>query len=794
MTVGSGVISERMEVIGVVQGVGFRPFVHRLATETGLDGFVGNDSSSVFIEVTGSVSCIDDFARRLVDDAPPLAVVQSITRTPCVPANDHGFHIVESRPADGARTLISPDTTVCDDCLAEMADPADRRHRHPFITCTNCGPRFTIIRDLPYDRPNTTMASFAMCDACATEYSDPTDRRYHAQPIACHDCGPTLKYRRSKVAPSDRSDLDPIAATVAAIDAGETVAIKGLGGYHLACDATDDAAVGRLRERKHRPDKPFAVMVADLDEAVRLAELSSAEVNQLCSPARPIVLLRARPGSRVSALVAPGNPLLGIMLPSTPIHHLLLALGTPPLVMTSGNVSGEPLAHLDDDAVDRLGDLCDGFLLHDRVIHVPCDDSVVRVAGNVLLPVRRARGFAPLPVPVGHGRRSALAVGGELKNTFCLASLDHALMSQHLGDMENLETIQAFERSVAHFQRINAITPDVVAVDAHPGYLTSKWARTHHRDRILEVQHHHAHIASVMAEHECDPHEPVIGVAFDGTGYGADGTIWGGEVLLADVDSYQRLAHLAPVDLPGGDAAVRHPCRVALSHLRVAGVEWADDLPPVQAVELDELALLARQLERRFACVPTTSMGRLFDAVASLLGLRHQISYEAQAAIQLEVTAERSDDRGAYRFALDGSTIDQTPVVRAIVEDLRAGVPLGDIARRFHAGVAIAVVEVAHVAREVSGRSTVALSGGVFQNALLVTMCVDALRNAGFTPLTHHLVPPNDGGLALGQAFVAAHCSDASADRARQTWSRAGVGSSDHAASAAVSSRSDKEF
>ncbi len=393
--------------------------------------------------------------------------------------------------------------------------------------------------------------------------------------------------------------------------------------------------------------------------------------------------------------------------------------------------------------------------MHDREIHVPCDDSVVRVAGDVLLPIRRARGFAPLPVPVGHGRRSVLAVGGELKNTFCLASTERAFMSQHLGDMENLETLDAFERLVTQFERIHAITPDVVAVDAHPGYSTSRWARTHHPDRIVEVQHHHAHIAAVMAEHECDPHRPVLGFAFDGTGYGDDGTIWGGEVLLADVDGYERVAHLAPVDLPGGDAAIRHPCRVALAHLRHAGIAWSDDLAPVRALQPHELELLDRQLERRVACVPTTSMGRLFDAVASLLGLRHHISYEAQAAIQLEMVAVGSDDREAYRFGLDGPVIDQAPVVHGIVDDLRGEVPVGDIARRFHAAVRDVVVA---VAERTAGRgATIVLAGGVFQNALLVTMCVDALRDAGFTPLTHHLVPPNDGGLALGQAFVAAH-------------------------------------
>ena len=759
--------AERIDVRGVVQGVGFRPFVHRLAIEGGLDGVVGNDSAGVFVEVSGSARRIERFVERLLTETPPLARIDEVSRRPCAPARHRGFRIVESTSSGAERTFIPPDTAVCDDCLSEFHDPADRRHRHAFITCTNCGPRFTIIRDLPYDRSATTMAPFEMCAACAAEYGDPTNRRYHAQPVCCHDCGPVLRYR-----PTDGDadpSIDPPHEALTTIRAGGTVAVKGVGGYHLACDATDDVAVGRLRARKHRPDKPFAVMLGSLDEAHRFAEISRAEAAQLCSPARPIVLLRARPDGPVSELVAPANPMLGIMLPSTPVHHLLFALGAPPLVMTSGNVSGEPLAHLDDDAFERLAPLCDGFLLHDREIHAPCDDSVVRLAGDHLLPVRRARGFAPMPVPIGAARRSVLAVGGELKNTFCLASNGHAVISQHIGDMENLATVRAFERAVVHLATIHAITPDVAAVDAHPGYAATKWARARHGDRIVEVQHHHAHIAAVMAEHECDPHTAVIGFAFDGTGYGDDGAIWGGEVLVADVDDSRRVAHLAPIDLPGGDAAVRNPWRVALSHLRTAGVDWADDLAAVRHAGDDELALLRRQLDRRVACVPTTSMGRLFDAVASLLDLRHEISYEAQAAIVLEMTAAEHVDGQGYRFELRGSTIDQRPVIRSIVDELRAAVPVGLIARRFHQAVAEVVVEIARRQRSSGDGSTVALSGGVFQNALLVTMCLAGLERAGFTVLTHHLVPPNDGGLALGQAFVAAH---------RNLPPPAGVGSS----------------
>jgi len=749
---------ERIQVDGVVQGVGFRPFVYRLATELALDGFVGNDATSVFICVCGEATTIDRFVGRLEHEQPPLARIDAIRRVRSDDRPAPGFRIVESADADGERTLVPPDTATCADCLDEFRDPRDRRFRHPFITCTNCGPRFTIVTDLPYDRPATTMADFEMCTRCRREYADPADRRYHAQPIACHDCGPTLRLATATDAVGAADD-DAGAADQAAelLRAGSTVAVKGLGGFHLACDATSDAAIARLRDRKHRPDKPFAVMVPDLDTARRLAFVDEHEAMHLASPARPILLLRARP-NELSELVAPDNPLVGVMLPSTPIHHLLFDLGLPPLVMTSANLSGEPLVHRDDDAAARLASLCDAVLTHDRAIHVPCDDSVVRLVGDVLLPIRRARGFAPLPVPVGHGRRAVLAVGGELKNTFCLASREHAWMSQHIGDMENLDTLDAFERSVAQFAALYAVRPDVVAVDAHPGYATAAWARRRHPDRVVEVQHHHAHIAAVMAEHECDPHRPVVGCAFDGTGYGSDGTIWGGEVLVADVDGYERVAHLVPVPLPGGDAAIRHPCRVALSHLAAAGVDWAGDLPPVGHLSSIERDLLRRQLDRDVACVPTTSMGRLFDAVASLLGLRHEVTYEAQAAIALETAAAGATSAGRkYSFGLGNGLIDQRPVVAAIVDDLRAGVDIAAIALAFHEAVVVAVVTVAERVRAESGIDVVALSGGVFQNALLTQRCVHALQRAGLRALTHHLVPPNDGGLALGQAFVAAH-------------------------------------
>lgn len=749
-------VVERIEVTGIVQGVGFRPFVHRLAHELGIDGCVGNDSTRVFLDVAGSGDAIGELVRRLVADAPPLAHVQQVTRRPSDAAVEPGFRIVESRTVAGARTLVPPDTAVCDDCVAELFDPTDRRYRHPFVTCTNCGPRFTIIRDLPYDRPATTMGDFAMCPACATEYADPGDRRYHAQPIACHDCGPTLIFRPGNGDPptGGGAGLD---RAVDALLTGLTVAVKGLGGFHLVCDATSSAAVQRLRDRKHRPDKPFAVLVRDLDAAREIAEIDGAEAAQLTSPARPIVLLAARSDAAVSPLVAPGNPLVGMMLPHTPIQHLLIRDVPGPLVVTSGNVGGEPIAHREAD-LDRLAPLCDAVLTHDRPIHLPCDDSVVRVVDGDLLPVRRARGYAPVPVAWRPAGRTVLAVGGELKNTFCLASQDHAWVSQHVGDMENLETLAAFEASVEQYGSLYGVTPDVVAVDAHPGYATTRWARRHHGDRIVEVQHHHAHVAAVMAEHGLTPTDRVLGFAFDGTGYGPDGTIWGGEVLLADAGSAHRVGHLATVPLPGGDAAIRNPYRVALAHLHAAGIAWSDDLAPVRQLEPVERGVLERQLATGFGCTATSSMGRLFDAVASLLGLRHRVSYEAQAAIDLEVAAARAGGSDVdVRFAVVDGCFDAAPVITGLIAAGRDGASTGALAHGFHVAVAELVHDLAVAGCADSGTDRVVLSGGVFQNVLLVSMCTARLRGVGIDPLTHRLVPPNDGGLALGQAFVAAH-------------------------------------
>lgn len=761
----------RVTVEGVVQGVGFRPFVYRLATELGVDGFVGNDSSSVFIEIQGRRSAVAEFLDRLRTDAPPLARVDHVgtTTLPHVPG-EPGFRIVSSRAADGARTLVSPDVAICADCLRELFDPADRRYRHPFINCTNCGPRFSIIRGLPYDRPATTMSEFPLCEACAVEYHDPANRRFHAQPLCCHNCGPRLSF----VDGSERvTGSDAVLAAAHRALAGErVVAVKGIGGYHLACLAGSEAAVAGLRERKSRGGKAFAVMVADIEVARKLAEIDDTEAAVLASPARPIVLLRRRDDAPLCDAVAPDNPLIGVMLPYSPLHHLLFAPvpgSTAPvpevLVLTSANTSDEPICFDDSDAASRLPRLADAVLGHDRAIHVPCDDSVVRVVDSGELPIRRSRGYAPLPVRLGRDTEATLAVGGELKNTFCFTEGEHAFCSAHVGDMGNLETLRAFERSVTQMSALHGVTPTSLAADLHPAYLTSGWAQRHADGRPVRfVQHHHAHVASLLAEHG-RLGEPIIGIAFDGTGYGTDGAVWGGEVLLLGEESHRftRVGHLRAVPLPGGDAAVRNPWRMALSHLRAAGIPWDDDLPPVAACTPAELRAVRSQLDSGVGCVDTTSMGRLFDAVSSLLGVRHRIGYEGQAAIELEVLATRAegDLHPLWLQVGPDNRFDPMPLMHGLVAGLRTGVPVPALAAAFHEAIAVAVAELAtRVARE-RGVWLAGLTGGVFQNVLLMRACRKRLRAVGFEVLTHRVVPPNDGGLALGQAAVAVLAANA---------------------------------
>ncbi|MDD4868010.1 MAG: carbamoyltransferase HypF [Mycobacterium sp.] len=763
----SAQVRRRFTVTGVVQGVGFRPFVHRLAGELGLTGFVGNDSGAVFVEVQGDRARLQEFGRRLRGEAPPPARIGAvaITEVPSAPGDAGGFRIVASRTVAGAGTPIPPDIAVCDACLAELFDPDDRRYRHPFITCTDCGPRFTIIRALPYDRPATTMSAFAMCARCAAEYHDPVNRRFHAQPIACPACGPTLRFsaQAGQIAGADAA----LAAAQRALAAGAVVAIKGIGGYHLACVADDEAVVGALRTRKARGAKPFAMLVRDLDVARRYAGIDGAEAAVLSGPARPIVLLRRRPDAPVADAVAPASPLLGLMLPYSPVHHLLLApvpgAGEPvpdALVLTSANRSDEPICFTDEDAAQRLPGLCDAILDHDRPIHVPCDDSVVRVVGEQdgarELPIRRSRGYAPLPVDLGRQAPAVLAVGGELKNTFCLTEGSRAYLSGHVGDMATWETQRAFERAVGQLSEIRS-APVRLAADLHPGYRTRSWAERRAGERPLDlVQHHHAHVVSLLAEHG-RLGEPVIGVAFDGTGYGCDGTIWGGEILRLGHDSHRfvRAGHLLPVPLPGGDAAVRNPWRTALSQLWAADIDWTPDLAPVAAAGDAELRATRWQLETGTGCVPCSSMGRLFDAVASLLGVRHRIDYEGQAAIELEALAGSAGDTPGPSLTLavgaDG-VIDPATMVQTLVSGLYAGTPRALLAAAFHRAVADAVTRVVgHVAGPIR---LVGLTGGVFQNVLLLRACQTRLRRAGFEVLTHHAVPPNDGGLALGQAAV----------------------------------------
>lgn len=757
-----------IHITGVVQGVGFRPFVYNLAVRLGLSGWVLNSSAGVEIEAVGPPAALEEFVARLRDDAPPLARVERVeVRTIPTPEDLYGgrFVIRHSAGRPGEFLPISPDMTICDDCRRELFDPANRRYRYPFINCTNCGPRFTIIRDIPYDRPNTTMASFPMCPQCQAEYDDPTDRRFHAQPNACPICGPQISFHPGpSTAPATQGEAALQAARMALMT-GRIVAVKGLGGFHLACDATDNAAVARLRERKGRVDKPFALMVWDEGTVERFCAVSEAERRLLAARERPIVLLARRPDSPISPLVAPGNPCLGVMLPYTPLHYLLLepAAEFPiALVMTSGNYSEEPIAMRNEEALERLAGLADAFLLHDREIHARCDDSVARVFQGVELPVRRSRGYAPYPVHLPFPVRPILAVGGELKNTFCLARERYAFLSQHIGDMENYETLGFFTQMVEQFAHTFRVQPEVVACDLHPAYLATRYAQEIAGQRglpLIRVQHHHAHIAACMAEHGLDGTHPVIGVALDGTGYGPDGTIWGGEFLVADYGAFRRAAHLKAMPLPGGDAAIRRPYRMALAYLWAAGLPWDEDLPPVAACPATERAVLRRQLERNLNVVATSSAGRLFDAVAALAGVCQEVNYEAQAAIEFEGLAALSPEGGPYNFALDcpdGTWIvDPAPVLHAALADVRAGVPAGAIAVRFHHGLAQAIAAVCGRLREELGLNEVALSGGVFQNVTLLGCVLALLQEAGFTVYTHRLVPPNDAGISLGQALVA---------------------------------------
>lgn len=743
-------VRRRFAVSGLVQGVGFRPFAYTTATRLGLAGSVTNTADGVAVEVEGCPDAVHEYGVRL-REGPPLAVITAVEELEQEVRGTSGFRI-EASTCGPARTLAAPDVAICDDCLGELRDPDGRRHRHPFISCVNCGPRYTIITGLPYDRAATTMARFPMCERCRAEYEDPADRRFHAQPIACHDCGPRLE-----LIPGPMTGAGALSGARALLAAGRIVAVKGLGGYHLVCDARNADTVAELRRRKRRGGKPFAVMVAGALTAYKIGVFTDRDRDLLAGARRPIVLVPRRPGDGLAGQVSPDSPDVGVMLPHTPLHVLLFGLpGDPPgpdvLVMTSGNVAGEPIVTDDAEALRRLAGLADAWLRHDREIRVPCDDSVVR--GDVIL--RRARGYAPMPVTLPFPVGPSLAAGADAKNTCAVASGRSAWVSQHIGDMDDLSTVEALHTLAAHLGEITGIEPESLVTDQHPGYRSGCWARANAGGRpVRTVQHHHAHIAAVMAEHGLGADERVIGIAFDGTGYGTDRAIWGGEILIAGYAGFERAGHLGYVPLAGGDASVRRTYRMALSHLRSAGVPWDPALPPVAACPEAEREILAHQLRTGLACVPTSSVGRLFDAVAAIAGVRQNVTYEGEAALVLEGLS-RDSCGTAYPWKIDeAGAADPGPLIRAVASDVLAGVPAALIGARFHAAVIDLIVTQAQRCRERTGLGVAALGGGVFQNTILLTGAVRELRDRGFTVLWPRLLPPNDGGIALGQLAVA---------------------------------------
>ncbi len=753
----------RIALTGTVQGVGFRPFVYRLAHATGIAGRVRNDASGVTVEAFGAASALDDFEARLRREAPPAAVIEALRSEPIPAEPARGFEIVRSDASAEKRVVIPPDLATCPDCLAEVRDPANRRRRYPFTNCTSCGPRFTIALGVPYDRPATTMAGFQMCPDCVREYEDPLDRRFHAQPNACPACGPrlTLLDARGAAVACD----DPLRALAAALREGRIAAVKGIGGFHLACDATSPAAVRTLRERKRREEKPLAVMVEDLAAARALADLSEADAALLASVERPVVLCRLRAGAALAPEIAPDSPLVGLLLPYAPLHHLLLAEAARPLVMTSGNLSEEPIAFEDADALSRLGGIAELFLVHDRPIASRCDDSVARVVGGKPLLLRRSRGWVPRPI--GLRRRFArpvLAVGAQLKNTFCLARGEEATLGPHVGDLDNLETYASFEAAVARLERFLDLRPEVVACDLHPLYLSTRYARERASALgvpLVEVQHHHAHAASAMAEHGLDG--PVLALAWDGTGLGPDGAAWGGELLLAERSRFERLATFRPVPLAGGDRAIREPWRIALAAL----VDAFDGDPPLARlplfsdVDAREIHVVRRMLAENLNSPPGHGVGRAFDA-AGALALRRAVSrYEGQVAMALDNAALAEFSRGEgdpYPFDIDVSRtpreVDLRPLWRALAMDVIAGIPAGLVSVRFHAALVAAGAELIRRSAREHGRLPIVLTGGCFQNARLAEEIHFELAGS-FRVYLHSRVPPGDGGIALGQAVVA---------------------------------------
>jgi hydrogenase maturation protein HypF len=750
------ITAKKLHVNGIVQGVGFRPFVFQLAEKYKLKGEVANTSSGVSIHVEGPAGQVASFEKDLAAKPPPLAYVVEITRQPEAVKNYADFTIVKSKGESEISTLISPDVAVCDDCRTEMFNPADRRFRYPFINCTNCGPRYTIIDDIPYDRPKTSMRYFKMCAACQAEYDDPTNRRFHAQPNACAECGP-------RVTLCDKSKniivvADPILKAAELLKKGRILAIKGLGGYHLAVDAANSEAVGRLRKRKLREEKPLAVMSFDLATIRRYAEVDDDEEKLLTSIQRPIVLLKKKTPGMLCEAVAPRNQYFGVMLPYTPLHYLLLQDGFTALVMTSGNLSEEPIAIDNDEAFRRLAGIADYFLVHNRDIYLRSDDSIVRHTAGAKRFIRRSRGFVPIPVFLQSKVPRILACGAELKNTVCLTKQDKAFLSQHIGDLENLATYDFLKLTVNHLKRILDIHPEIIARDLHPDYLSTRYAEEQSTIPKIQVQHHHAHIVSCLAEHKLDG--AVIGLAFDGTGYGSDGAVWGGEILIVEKYDFKRVGHLAYVAMPGSTAAIKEPWRMAVSYLHDAyGPDFASlNLPILAGLERDKLTVVAQMISNGVNSPPTSSLGRLFDGVAAICGIRSRVNFEGQAAMELEMRSAEAAE-SIYEFEWERHNalrIPPAPIIRGVVDDIQNRVPLAVIGARFHRTLICLFAELCDVVRKENGLDRVVLSGGCFQNALLLTGLIRELAAHGFEVFSHEHVPTNDGGISLGQAVVAA--------------------------------------
>lgn len=757
-TVPNDLIGKKIHINGIVQGVGFRPFIYSIAHKHHITGWVRNSSAGVDIVANGEAADLKAFISDIQQEPPPLANIDDIQIVSTKPDGFEEFHIISSSVEEGGFIPVSPDMSICPDCLSELFDPNDRRFRYPFINCTNCGPRFTIIKDIPYDRPLTTMAVFDLCESCSAEYHDPLNRRFHAQPVACADCGPHIWFESNneKIASAE----DAIQTARSWLKDGKIIAIKGLGGFHLACDASNPQAVQELRRRKKRSEKSFAVMVFDQSVAEQYCELNNAEKELLNSKEKPILILNRKNNSDLPEEIAPGIKTLGVMLPYTPLHYLLLEPEPDypqVLIMTSGNISEEPIAYTNPSAKSELSKIADGFLLNNRDINIRVDDSVIAEHQNKPYSFRRSRGFAPNPLQPGVAMKEILAVGAELKNTFCLTKEKYAFLSHHIGDLENLETLKAFETGIPHYEHIFKVKPEAIARDLHPDYLSTRYAQTRAQNenlQLINIQHHHAHLAACLADNSWQSDEPVIGIIFDGTGLGTDDHIWGGEFLYGNYAGFERMAHLEYYPLPGGDSAVRHPKRLAAAYLTRAGIPWQDTLASIQALSDQEKIILSKQIEKDINCPLTSSMGRLFDAVSSLVGIKQVINYEGQAAIELEHCIN-SNVQDSYDFNFDGRIISPKPLLESVVMDINNGLQAGEIAAKFHNSVIRMLVNVSKELSHATGSKTVALSGGVWQNMYLLKRAVPALHAAGFQVLTHHQVPPNDGCIALGQALIA---------------------------------------